>query len=167
MELEIRKAIKEDLVALTDIYNQAICFKNCTCDTEIFAPGDRMSWFQQHENEKYPIFTCLLNKKPIGYSYFTAYRPGREAVEHVAEISYYLDFSIHGQHIGSQLMEFMLKEAHKCGITVLLAILLESNQNSIKLLQKYGFTEWGRLPQIVSLNGRKIDHLYYGKHLDE
>ena len=80
-------------------------------------------------------------------------------------ISCYLDFSIHGQGIGSRLMEFMLSEAQRLGFRTLVAILLDCNSASIALLKKYGFSEWGRLPEIACLSGCYFDHLYYGKAL--
>ena len=46
-----------------------------------------------------------------------------------------------------------------------MAILLDCNSASIALLKKYGFSEWGRLPEIACLSGCYFDHLYYGKAL--
>ncbi len=41
------------------------------------------------------------------------------------------------------------------------------NQGSVKLLDKNGFKEWGRMPNIVELGDNKFDHLYYGLHLTD
>ena len=125
----------------------------------------REKWICQHAADGYPVYLCLENGIPVGYGYLTAYRQGREAVNHVAEISYYLDFSAHGRHIGTHLLAALEQQAKKQGIKVLIAILVGSNRPSIGLLEKHGYVEWGRLPQIVHFGNRHTDHLIYGKYL--
>ena len=51
------------------------------------------------------------------------------------------------------------------GFEVLVAILLNKNPASVGLLQKFGFTEWGRMPEIARIDGVLADHLYYGLKL--
>ena len=109
--MQIRKAMESDLERLTAIYNQAILDGNRTCDTEPFPTEARRTWLLEHDQERFPLFTCLLKGKVVGYAYLSPYRSGRPALADTAEISCYLDFSIHGQGIGSRLMEFMLSEA--------------------------------------------------------
>ncbi|MFQ9480508.1 MAG: N-acetyltransferase family protein [Oscillospiraceae bacterium] len=70
------------------------------------------------------MYLCLENGIPVGYGYLTAYRQGREAVNHVAEVSYYLDFSAHGRHIGTHLLAALEQQAKKQGLKVLIAILV-------------------------------------------
>ena len=163
--MQIRKAMESDLERLTAIYNQAILDGNRTCDTEPFPTEARRAWLLEHDQERFPLFTCLLKGKVVGYAYLSPYRSGRPALADTAEISCYLDFSIHGQGIGSRLMEFMLSEAPRLVFRTLVAILLDCNSASIALLKKYGFSEWGRLPEIACLSGCYFDHLYYGKAL--
>lgn len=63
------------------------------------------------------------------------------------------------------MLNEMVKIAKALHITVLIAILLDGNQASIALLKKYGFHEWGRLPQIVQFENSTVDHLIYGRKL--
>ena len=44
----------------------------------------------------------------------------------------------------------------------LFAIILDSNQGSIRLLEKYGFKKWGHLPRVADFDGIEVGHLYYG-----
>ena len=163
--ISLSEASAQDAPFLAKVYNQAILAGDCTCDTEPVTVEERETWIRQHAAEGYPVYLCLEDGKPVGYGYLTAYRPGRRAVAHVAEISYYLDFSAHGRHIGSRLMAALEQRAQARGVEVLIAILVGSNRPSIGLLKKFGYTEWGRLPQIVHFSSHHTDHLIYGKYL--
>ena len=93
------------------------------------------------------------------------YRPGRQAFETVGEISYYVDFGEQNKGIGSKLLEHLITEASAIGYTHLLAILLDCNIKSIALLEKYGFSLWGRLPDVARIDGNVYSHLYYGSEV--
>ena len=77
-------------------------------------------------------------------------------------MSYYVDEKEHGKGIGSRLLNHVIHVAPDYGLTVLIAILLNKNPASIGLLQKVGFEEWGRMPEIAKIDGQLADHLYYG-----
>lgn len=161
----MRPAREYDAGFIASVYNEAIAAGDCTCDTVPVTVQNRLDWIASHPPGEYPIFICEDDGRPVGYSYITPYRPGRLAVRHVAEVSYYLSFSAHGRRIGSYMLEQTEKEAAARGIKVLVAILLASNAPSVGLLKKFGYLEWGRLPGIVDFGGRRVDHLVYGKYL--
>ena len=165
MELRFRPATLEDLPRLTEIYNQAIRSRVCTADLDEMTPEKRTSWFMEHKDPRYPLIVAESKGAVLGYATLTPYRPGRAAVSHVAEISYYLDFAARGQGVGSQLLAHMLALAPALGITDLFAICLGVNSASAGLLKKHGFSLWGRLPGVVHIDGHEIDHLLYGRKL--
>lgn len=161
----IRKADISDLERLTEIYNQAITAGYCTCDVKHFTPQERQPWFNEHLDKRYPIFVYIFEEEVVGYSYISSYRSGREALSEVGEISYYVDFSYHGFGIAKKLIEYTIRAAKELGYTNLIAILLEGNKESLSLLKKYRFEEWGALPKVAKLNGKYYSHLYYGLRL--
>ena len=55
--LSIRKAIKEDVPAIMEIYNEAIVNTTATFDTETKSLHDRMAWFENRD-ENFPIFVA-------------------------------------------------------------------------------------------------------------
>ena len=162
MDVKIRKVNSSDLASIVNIYNQAILHDNCTCDTEACTVSSRTEWFYEHIEGHYPLFVCEVDEKVVGYGYLSAYRSGREALKRVAEISYYLDFSVHGMGIGSILLEFLIGKAKELGFRDLIAILLASNKSSINLLKKHKFELWGTMPEIALIANKTVDHLYYG-----
>lgn len=108
MEKNIRRARKEDLKRITEIYNQAIKSGGCTADLKIYEASERISWYNSHLEERFPIFVYEEEDNLLGYSYLSKYRGGRQAFKDVAEISYYIDFQHHGNNIGSKLVQHSL-----------------------------------------------------------
>lgn len=161
----IRLALKKDLPAIVDIYNQAIQTKQSTGDLQPVQVGDRVAWFQAHPAEKYPIFAMEENGRMVGWCSISAYRQGRAAFRHTAEISYYISFAHHRRGIGTVLVEHALSACPRLQIRHLFAIVLENNQASIRLLEKMGFEKWGYLPQVADFDGKEVGHLYYGRHV--
>ena len=161
----IRLARQDDLPAIVDIYNQAIQTKQSTGDLQPLHVEDRVAWFQAHPAEQYPIFVMEEDGQAVGWCSISAYRQGRAALRHTAEISYYIDFAHHRRGIGSALIEHALAACPALQIRHLFAIVLENNQASLRLLEKMGFEKWGYLPQVADFDGREVGHFYYGRHI--
>lgn len=160
----IRKARFDDLERLTEIYNEAIESKKCTCDMTPLTIKERESWFYEHQSERFPLYSCVSGEKVIGYVSLSPYKQ-REALKYVAEVTYYLDFQFRKIGIGSKMLEFILSEAEKLGFSDVIAVIVGCNEASSALLKKYGFSEWGRMPKIANYDGRLEDHVYFGKHI--
>ena len=161
----VRLAALTDLPRLVEIYNQAIAAHNVTADTAPFTVEERLDWFNAHTPNAYPIYVCEdENGFIVGWLSVSPYR-GRPALVRTAEISYYVDYAHHGQGIGSALMQHAIQDAPRTGRKVFIAILLEWNTGSIKLLEKFGFEKWGRMLEVAELDGRLCGQLYYGKNL--
>ncbi|MCJ7688249.1 MAG: N-acetyltransferase family protein [Clostridiaceae bacterium] len=160
--MSIRLAEYKDFEALVEIYNQAIVTHSCTADMDIFSVEERICWFVEHESLEYPIYIYEVDNKPVGYLYFSGYRPGRRAMKYTAEISYYIHNDYQRQGIGTKFMEFAIEESKELNFRNLIAILLEWNIPSIRLLEKFEFKEWGCLPGIADFDGEICSHLYYG-----
>jgi len=170
--LLIRIAEIADLSAMVDIYNQAISQGQRTADTELFSVESRLGWFDAHPSKKYPLLVAVdvnsgshNNEKIIGYLTISPYREGRKAFLATAEVSYYVHFDHHRKGVASQLINHALGLCPSLNIKTLIAMLLGSNEASISFLEKYGFSEWGRMPVIAEFDQHSVDHLYYGKHI--
>ena len=161
----IRKAHTADLPTITDIYNQAIIARYCTGDTVCVSTEERLKWFDSHNTERTPIFVYEIDGTVIAFGYISHYRPGRQAFKCVGEVSYYVDFNYHAKGIGKQLLQFLILEAKKKDYTHLIAILLDCNTKSITLLEKNGFSMWGKMPNIARIDENIYSHLYYGLSL--
>lgn len=161
----IREATKRDLSAINAIYNQAVRQRFCTAHLEELDMAYTESWFLDHPAHRYPVFISEDEKKVTGWVSLGPYRADRQALAHVGEVSYYVSEDCWGKGIGSLLLQHAINMAPDCGLSILVAILLNKNPGSIALLEKFGFSQWGSMPGIASIDGEQADHLYYGLKL--
>ncbi len=160
--MDIRIAQMDDLEAMVEILNQSINAGELNAYTELTTTGERLSWFNEHKPEKYPILVAEIDNKVVGYASISPYRADRSALRFTGEISYYLHFDYHRRGIGSKLMGSIIELCPSCEIKTLFAILMDNNESSIGLLEKYGFERWGHMPGVVDFDGKELGHLYYG-----
>ncbi len=163
--MNIRPAGREDLEAINRIYNQAVNQLFCTAHLEPLGMEERRQWFALHDPARFPVFVALEEENVVGWVSLGPYREDRQALAHVAEVSYYVDELTRGKGIGKSLLNHAIHVAPDYGFSVLIALLLNRNPASIALLKKYSFEEWGRMPGIARIEGRQADHLYYGLRL--
>ncbi len=163
--MNIRIATHSDLKSIIEIYNQAVDEAFCTADLDYVTVSAREDWFKQHTPHQYPIFVAENKNVISGWCSLTPHRPGRKALESIAEISFYIHNRFRRQGVGKQLIEYSLQEAPKLGFKNLYALLIDINHASINILKKHGFTQWGHLPEIADFNGKICGQFIYGKRL--
>ena len=161
----IRVAGSDDLPALTEIYNQAIALRSATADLEPVTVSERRQWLGAHPADTYPVFVAEVSRRVTGYCSLSPYREGRQALRHTAEISYYIHEDWRGRGYGSQLIAHAIEVAPTLGFSVLFAILLDVNTDSVRILEKFGFERWGHLPEVADFDGAICGHFYYGLSL--
>ena len=163
--MQIRLAQKNDLPFINEIYNQAVQERTSTAHLNPVGLDQRGKWFSGHPPDRYPVYVSHDHERITGWVSLGPYRADRQALAHVGEVSYYVDRSFRGQGIGSLLLKHAIRTAPSCGITILVAILLDRNPASVALLEKYGFSKWGCMPGIARMGKETADHLYYGLKL--
>jgi phosphinothricin acetyltransferase len=163
--MNIRDAKIEDIEHINNIHNQVILEK---FKIAYLAPWtkDRCSqWFKEHNSKEYPIYVAEIDNTVIGFVYINPYRPGRIALKQTAEISYFIDKDYRRKGIGKKLIECMESKCYKLDIKTLFAIIIDTNEASIKLIEKCGYKKWGHLPRIAIFDTIEAGHLYYGKRI--
>lgn len=163
--MKIRIAKIEDLPKIVEIYNQAVRSNRSTADLTPVGVADRQGWFDQHWSEKYPIFLVEIDQKVVGWCSLSAYRPGRMALRYTAELSCFIDQAHWRRGLATALMAHAIDCCPRLEIKNLLAIVLEWNQPSIRLLERMGFQRWGFLPRVADFYGQECGHLYFGRRI--
>ncbi|MGE6630327.1 N-acetyltransferase family protein [Bacillus sp. NPDC077027] len=159
-----RIATEDDLKAIVDIYNSTIASREVTADTEPVTVEERRNWFLNH-SDKRPLYVKTDDNGTIyGWLSFETFY-GRPAYNGTVEISIYLNQDYRGQGIGSLFLKEALELAPSLNIRTLLAFIFGHNKASIQLFKKYGFKQWGYLPQVAKMDGNKYDLAILGKEL--
>jgi phosphinothricin acetyltransferase len=159
----VRLAGRADLPAIVAIYNEAVADRFATADLEPVTTEARAAWFDGHDPASHPIYVSELDGGVVGWCSLSAYRGGRSAVRRTAEISYYVAREARRRGVGRALVERAVADAAGLGLRVLFAIILEPNAASVRLMERCGFARWGRLPEVADIDGRLVDHVYYGR----
>jgi L-amino acid N-acyltransferase YncA len=162
MERTIRKIEMADLDAVNEIYNQAVRSKYQTAETEETSLDDRRRWYEEHLSGCYPVFVIEDLGEVVGWISLSEYRKGRRALRHTSEVGFYIRKDKQGKGLGTQLLKFVIREAREIGIKTLIAILLEPNTPSIRLLEKFNFQKWGDMPNVAEFDGIECNHQFYG-----
>jgi L-amino acid N-acyltransferase YncA len=161
----IRTANIDDLKAVVEIYNQAIDAGFQTAFTKRFKPEERVGWFHEYTPGRYPLFVFEDDGRTKGWLSVGPYRRGRQALNSAVEISYFVHHSYQKRGIGSYLLQHAIDTCGELGYKTLLAIILEPNKRSIRLLEKFRFERWGYLPEIAEFDGVRCSQIYYGLKL--
>ena len=163
----IRTAQFEDLESIVDIYNDAIDAKFQTGVTDKVTVDGRIDWFNEHTPDKYPLFVYVADNKVAGWLSISPYRAGRGAFRYSVEISYFVHNDYKKMGIGSQLLLHGINAARQLHYKTAIAIILDKNAASVKLVEKFGFQKWAHLPGVADFDGVECNHVYYGMKLNE
>jgi L-amino acid N-acyltransferase YncA len=161
----IRIANIKDLPAIVAIYNQAVPTHRSTANTNPVTVEGRKAWFMEHDPSNHPIFVAEVNGQVAGWCSLSVYRPGRMALRFTAEISYYIGNTFQRKGIGSILVKHALNACSALKIKNIVAVVIDQNEDSRKLLEKMGFQQWGYLPCVLDFDGEEFGEYYYGKRV--
>lgn len=152
----IRKATEEDLVQLTDIYNEAILHTTSTFDTEEKDIKNRQNWFYAHRGS-YALLVAADGGKVLGYAELSPYRP-RAAYGETCELGLYVRKENRGEGIGTALMERIVEYGRQqAELHTIVSVITSENEASIRIHQREGFTHCGTIRDAGKKFGRYLD----------
>lgn len=157
----IRDAIEEDLTAIVNIYNSTISDRIATADTEPVTVESRLSWLQNRDFRYRPVWVVETDKLIVGWLSFNNFY-GRPAYSHTAEISIYVAANYRRRGIGRELLKKAIAICPQLQLKILLGFIFSHNKASLNLFQKYGFVQWGLLPQVAQLDEKEKDLVILG-----
>jgi len=163
--MNIRIAKQDDLPEIVAIYNQAVLQRGATADLTPITVESRRDWFGDHSFESWPVWVMEDAGIILGWCSLSAYRPGRMALRHTAEISYYVHEKYRRKGIGTALIQNAIDQCISLQIKNLFTLLLDINTPSIQLLEKFGFSKWGHMPDVAEIDGNICGHLIYGRRV--
>ena len=163
MNIEFADLTEADLEFVMEIYNFYIENSTATYYTENISI-DELKEFIPVQHIKYKSFLINIDNEPIGFCYISQYKK-RQAYDRTAELSLYLKPGYTGRGIGNIALAYLEKKAKDNGISVLIGIISEDNENSIKLFEKNGYEKCAHYKQVGEKFNKILDVVSYQKIL--
>ncbi len=160
----MRHAKEIDLPAIVEIYNASIPSRRATADLHPVRVESKMEWFHEHSPDRYPLLVHEIAEKVVAWVSVQSFY-GRPAYKHTAEISIYVHPEHQGEGIGRKLMEEGISAARAVGIKSLVAYVFSHNAASLALLNRFGFEEWGVLPDVAEMDEQQYSVTIMGKRI--
>lgn len=152
----IRPATEEDLPAMLDIYNDIIANTTAVWHYEPHTLQMRKEWFEQRQQQGFPIFVAVENEKILGFSTFGSFRPW-PGYSKTVENSVYVAADSRGKGVAKLLLPPLIEAAKQLGIHVMVAGIDADNEISIALHKKFGFIEVAHFKEVGWKFGRWLD----------
>lgn len=162
----IRRAAIQDLPQLLDIYNYEVRHGAATFDEIEKTYEQREEWFS-HYTGKYPLLVEERDGKIAGYAGAYKLFP-KPAYDISAEVSVYIAPEFRGQGIGERLLRALIEQTRADGeLESLFSLITGTNEISIHLHEKLGFTCDGILKKSGMKFGERLDVVIYRYDLRE
>jgi L-amino acid N-acyltransferase len=138
--ITIREARETDLPQLLEIYNDIILNTTAVYDYEPHTMEMRKTWFQDKQQQGFPVFVAEAGGQIKGFSSMGPFRAWA-AYKYSVENSVYVAASERGKGFGKLLISPLLESAKKLGMHTIIAGIDASNEASIRLHNYFGFKE--------------------------
>ena len=147
----VRDATAADMEAVADILNDVIATTTAVWTDDLVDVNERLGWFDQRRRAGYPVLVADAGEI-AGFASFGDFRPWpgyAGTVEH----SVHVRATHRGAGVGTLLVRELIVRATDLGKHVVIAGVEATNDASLRLHRRLGFTQVAYLPEV----GRKFD----------
>ena len=152
----IRHAEESDLPAMLEIYNEIIVNTTAVWHDEPHTLEMRKTWFAQRKEQGFPVFVAVEEEQLLGFSTIGPFRPW-PGYRYTVENSVYVAANCRGKGVANGLMPPLITAAKELNLHAIVAGIEASNEASIKLHNKFGFTEVAHFKEVGFKFGRWMD----------
>ena len=140
--VEIRRATREDLPAISGIYNWAVNQTFATIDSEPLDIEEAAHWWDTHAGRDL-MLVAVVEGGVVGWGRLM---PWKQRGFDIVEDRVYVDPVHHGQGIGSRLLEQLIEAASEMGdVRTIVTTVATDNRDGLALHQKHGFKPVGTI----------------------
>ena len=156
-ELQIRRAVIDDVQDCLNIYNYEVEHGVATLDLEPRTLEEWHEWYNAHSDEHHPIIVGTIDDVVVGYASLSPYRL-KDAFKSTVELSIYIHQDYRGQGVATRLMERILEMAKAdTMIHNVVSVITAGNEGSTKLHNRFGFSYCGLTPEVGFKHGKYQD----------
>lgn len=162
--VSVRDATEADLPAILAILNDAILNTTAVWTDAPVDLDNRLAWWRERVTAGYPVLVAEENGAVVGFGSYVQFRAWdgyRDAVEH----SVYVSPDRRGGGVGVALVEALIARARAQGKFVIIGGIEGSNAASLRLHRRAGFVEVGRMYEVGTKFGRRLDLVFMQKRL--
>ena len=157
----IQCSYERHAAAILDIFNDAILHSTALYDYQARTMDNMVSWFNNKASGNYPVIGIESESGELmgfaSYGSFRAYPANKYTLEH----SVYVANAHWGKGIASLLMQRLIELAQEQNYHTLIGSIDASNQPSIALHEKLGFTHAGTIRHAGFKFGDWLDLAFY------
>lgn len=161
----IRQAVESDLKEILDIYNDAVLNTTAVYTYKAQTLEERKQWFEMKLKDGYPVFVFEENNCVAGFATYGPFRAW-PAYKYTIEHSIYVSKDFRSKGIGKTLMKELVKSAEENGYATIVAGIDASNETSITMHEKLGFTSSGIIRRAGYKFGKWLDLAFYQLDLE-
>ena len=164
--MDIRDAGQGDVDGITAIYNDAVEHTTAIWNETRVDSANRLAWLADRQRAGHPVLVAVDEAGGVlGYASFGDWRPW-DGYRHTVEHSVYVRVDRRGNGIGEALMLALIERARSVGKHVMVAGIEAGNTGSIRLHEKLGFEQVGRLKEVGAKFGAWLDLAFLQLRLD-
>jgi L-amino acid N-acyltransferase YncA len=165
MNLRIRLATADDLVAIRDIYNYYVLHSTSTYVLEPETPEDRRQWFEKR-GPHHPATVAELEDEIVGWGSLSPWN-SRCGYSKTVEFSVYVRHDRHRRGVGRAIVLDLIERAKALGHHTLIGGASADQTASISLQEALGFERVARFRQVGRKFDRWLDVVYLQLMLDD
>ena len=156
--LRPRLATIADAEAINAIYNHYVRTSAATFQVDDETTDERVEELRTRPNNQ-PLTVLEAGGEVIGWGALSPFR-SRCAYRDTIELSVYVRHDFHRCGYGRVIVEDLVERARSLGYHTVLAASCEESVGSIGLLKSLGFADAGRLREVGSKFGHRLDVVY-------
>ena len=155
----IRNATPDDVVAITETYNQYIATRSIEWTENPHTVEERRMWLETKLQAGWPVIVAQVDGSVIGVGTYGDFRDSatREGYRFTVEHSVHVAEAAQGHGAGRALVLALIDRARADGLHAMIGAIDGENPDSVAFHEQLGFVEVGRLPEIGTKFGRWLD----------
>ena len=165
MNLVIRPATPDDASFINDLRNHYVRTSVAIYSEVETTLDDRLRWLTDRDAKRHPVTVATLDGAFAGWASLSPAMQPADGYRFTAEDSVYVAPHHHGRGVGSALLADLLERGEAGGIHCVIARVDSGQRPSLKLHDKHGFAEAGRLREAGFKFGRHLDVVLLQKFL--
>jgi L-amino acid N-acyltransferase YncA len=164
--MDFDDAVEDDLPAILAIFNEVVATSTAIYRDGPFTLADRARWLAERRAGGFPVLVARAGGHVVAFGSYGPFRPTpgyRTTVEHTIMV----DPSRRGSGLGTALVEALVTHAAAAGFHIMVASIDAENVGSIRLHERLGFVEVGRMPEVAWKFGRWLELVLLQRRLTQ